>query len=61
MKTGKKVLTLMLACAMVTSTAYMSYSVVDNATVKLHLTAGSTQSIVTVQLQLQVTVKKVEI
>ena len=44
MKTGKKVLTLMLACAMVTSTAYMSYSVVDNATVSVSAVEKQTTS-----------------
>ncbi len=38
MKTGKKILTLMLACAMVTSTAFVTYSVVDKATVSVSAT-----------------------
>ena len=35
MKTGKKVLTVMLACAMVTSTAFVTYSVADKAVVSV--------------------------
>ncbi|MBQ7522275.1 MAG: leucine-rich repeat domain-containing protein, partial [Clostridia bacterium] len=44
MKTGKKFLTLMLACAMVTSTAYMSYSVMDSATVSVSAAEKQTTS-----------------